>query len=147
MKVVSVAALLIAAALTLTAQENRATISGSVTDGASAAIAKAKVTATETRTGVQTTVNSESSGAYTIPFLALGEYQIAAETPGFKKFIQAGITLSAGAHPVIDVRLDVGAVTESVEVHADAPMLVTANPAVGQVITSEEVESFPINGR
>jgi len=99
MKVVSVAALLIAAALSLAAQENRATISGSVTDGAGAAIAKAKVTATETRTGVQTTVNSESSGAYTIPFLALGEYQIAAEAPGFKKFIQAGITLSAGRTP------------------------------------------------
>jgi hypothetical protein len=129
------------------AQENRSTISGSVTDATGAAVAKAKVTATETRTGVKTTVNTENSGAYNIPFLPIGEYEIAAEAPGFKKFVQSGITLSTGAHPVIDVRLDVGALVDTVEVHADAPILDTANPTVGQVITNEEVESFPINGR
>jgi hypothetical protein len=138
--------LLVMAAL-LSAQENRSTISGSVTDATGAAIAKAKVTATEMRTGVTTTTYSETSGAFTIPFLALGEYEIAAEAPGFKKFIQQGITLSAGAHPVIDVRLDVGAISEAVEVHAEAPILETANPTVGQVITNAEVESFPVNGR
>jgi hypothetical protein len=61
--------------------------------------------------------------------------------------VRSGITLSAGAHPVIDIRLDVGAVVDTVEVHADAPILETANPTVGQVITAEEVESFPVNGR
>ena len=138
---------LLATAALLTAQENRSTISGSVTDATGAGVAKAKVTATETRTGVKTTVNAETSGAYSIPFLALGEYEISAESSGFKKFVQTGITLSAGAHPVIDIRLDVGAVSESVEIHADAPILETANPTVGQVITNEEVESFPVNGR
>jgi len=139
-------ALLSMAAL-LHAQENRSTISGSVADSTGAPIAKAKVTATETRTGVKTSVITESSGAYTIPFLPIGEYEISAEAPGFKKFVQSGITLSAGAHPVIDIRLDVGAIVDTVEVHADAPILETANPTVGQVITNEEVESFPINGR
>jgi hypothetical protein len=129
------------------AQENRATISGSVTDATGAAISKAKVTATETRTGVKTTVNTEESGAYNIPFLPIGEYEVSAEAPGFKKFLQSGITLSTAAHPVIDIKLDVGALVDTVEVHADAPILETANPTVGQVITSEEVESFPINGR
>jgi hypothetical protein len=139
-------ALLVIAAVSF-AQENRSTISGSVTDATGAAVAKAKVTATETRTGVRTTVNTESSGAYSIPFLPIGEYEISAEAAGFKKFVQSGITLSSGAHPVIDVRLDVGAIVDTVEVHADAPILETANPTVGQVITNEEVESFPINGR
>jgi len=129
------------------AQENRATISGSVTDATGAAISKAKVTATEIRTGVKTTVNTEESGAYNIPFLPIGEYEVSAEAPGFKKFLQSGITLSTAAHPVIDIKLDVGALVDTVEVHADAPILETANPTVGQVITSEEVESFPINGR
>jgi hypothetical protein len=147
MKVVTIAALLAAASFPIFPQENRGTISGSVTDGSGAAIAKAKITATESRTGVRTTVYSESSGAYSIPFLALGEYNVEAEAAGFKRFTQSGITLSAGAHPVIDLRLDVGAVTESVEVHADAPILETANPTVGQVITIEEVENFPVNGR
>src|SRR5215475_15213718 len=112
MKFVLGAALVMAAASTLGAQENRGTISGSVTDGTGAAIAKTKVIATETRTNVSTTVTAESSGAYTIPFLPPGEYSIIAEASGFKKFIQSGITLSAGAHPVIDIRLDVGAVSE-----------------------------------
>jgi hypothetical protein len=129
------------------AQENRSTISGSVTDATGAGVAKAKVAAIETRTGVKTTVNSENSGAYSIPFLPIGDYDIAAEAPGFKKFLRTGITLSAGAHPVIDIRLDIGAIVDTVEVHADAPLLETANPTVGQVITAEEVESFPINGR
>src|SRR5882757_9195720 len=98
MKVVAYAACVLAAACTLTAQENRGTISGSVTDATGGAIAKAKITATETRTGVATTATSESSGAFTLPFLTLGEYSIAAEAPGFKRFIQAGISLNAGSH-------------------------------------------------
>ncbi len=129
------------------AQENRGTISGSVTDASGAAVVKAKIIATEVNTGVKATATSESSGAYTFPLLSFGEYEISAEAPGFKRFVQTGITLSAGAHPVIDMHLQVGAVTESVEVHADAPILETANPTVGQVITAEEVESFPVNGR
>ncbi|MBS1858005.1 MAG: carboxypeptidase regulatory-like domain-containing protein [Acidobacteria bacterium] len=147
MKAGFLAAILLAVSVPLFSQENRGTISGSVTDSTGAAIAKAKIIAKETNTGVETTVNSESSGAYTIPFLALGEYSISAESPGFKKFTQTGITLSAGMHPVVDIRLEVGAITESVEVHEDAPILETANPTVGQVITGEEVENFPVNGR
>ncbi len=147
MKVVFLAAVFLAATAPLFSQENRGTISGSVTDATGAAIAKVKIIARETNTGVQTSVNSENSGAYTIPFLALGEYSITAEAPGFKKYTQTGITLNAGEHPVVDIRLEVGAITESVEVHEDAPILETANPTVGQVITGEEVENFPVNGR
>ena len=136
-----------ALAATLSAQEYRGTFSGTVTDPQGAAIPKVKITATETRTGIKTSVNSEDSGAYTIPFLALGEYELTAESPGFKKFVRQGITLSAGEHPVIDILMEVGALTDAVTVTADAPLLVTANPAVGQVITTAEVEDFPINGR
>ena len=131
----------------LSAQENRSTISGSVTDISGAAIVKAKVTARDMQTGVKSIAYSEASGAFTIPLLSIGGYEISAEAAGFKKYVQKGITLSSGAHPVLDIRLDVGAVSESVEVHSEAPLLETANPTVGQVITSEEVESFPLNGR
>ena len=139
--------LLLGMAALLSAQEFRGTFSGSVTDPQGAVIPKVKITATETRTGVKATVSSEDSGAYTIPFLALGIYKIEAEAPGFKKFSRDGLTVSAGEHPVIDIRLEVGSVSESVEVHADSPLMVTANPSVGQVITTAEVEDFPINGR
>src|ERR1017187_8121470 len=139
--------LLLGMAALLSAQEFRGTFSGSVTDQQGAAIPKAKITITETRTGVKATFSSEDSGAYPIPFLALGIYKIEAEAPRFKKFSRDGLTLSASEHPVIDIRLEVGSVSESVEVHADSPLLVTANPSVGQVITTAEVEDFPINGR
>src|SRR5882757_2955109 len=147
MKVFSFAALVLAAVSVLFAQEYRGTISGAVTDPQGGAIAKAKVIVTETRTGVKATVESESSGNYTIPFLQPGEYQVSAEMAGFKKFVRSGITLSAGAHPVIDIRLEIGAVTDSVTVEADAPLVVSSNASVGQVITTAEVEDFPINGR
>jgi hypothetical protein len=139
--------LLLGIAALLSAQDFRGTFSGNVTDPQGASIPKVKITATETRTGVKATVSSEDSGAYTIPFLALGIYQIEAEAPGFKKVVRDGLTLSAGEHPVIDIRMEVGAVTDSVEVRADSPLLVTANPSVGQVLTTAEVEDLPINGR
>src|SRR5436190_12554807 len=119
MKVIFSAALVLAAASFLFSQETRGTISGSVTDATGAAIAKAKITVTGKETGVQTSATSEASGAYNIPFLPLGEYQISAEAPGFKKYVRPGIALSTGAHPVIDIHMEVGAVTESVEVHAE----------------------------
>jgi hypothetical protein len=127
-------------------QEFRGTFSGSVTDAQGAAIPKAKIVAVETRTGAKSETVSEASGAYTIPFLAPGEYQITAEAPGFKKFVRQGASLGMGEHPVIDIKLEVGAVSESVTVTADSPLIEAANSSIGQVITSEEVETMPTNG-
>jgi hypothetical protein len=135
------------AAAALFGQEFRGTFSGSVSDTQGAAIPKVKVTVTETRTGTTAAAVSSDSGEYTIPFLTPGIYEISAEAPGFKKFVRQGLTLSAGEHPVIDVKLEVGGVNEQVTVTADAPLLVTANPSLGQVITTAEVEDFPVNGR
>lgn len=147
MRIHVVAALVLLPLAALIAQENRGTLSGSVTDSTGAAIAKARVIAIEMQTGVKATASTEVSGAYNLPFLPIGEYEVSVESPGFKKYVQLGITLSAGGHPVVDVRLEVGAVSDSVEVHSDAPLLDTAGASVGQVITTEEVESFPVNGR
>ncbi|HWB82599.1 MAG TPA: carboxypeptidase regulatory-like domain-containing protein [Bryobacteraceae bacterium] len=127
--------------------QQRGTISGAVTDPSGSPIPKATVTLTETQTGVKTTATSENSGAYNMPFLPAGQYSISAEAPGFKKFVQQGIILSAGEHPVIDIHMVLGEVSQSVTVNSDAPLLITANPSVGQVITGKEVEDFPINGR
>jgi len=144
-RILFASALLVGSALF--AQEYRGTFSGSVTDAQGAAIPNAKVVVTETRTGTKASTVSGGTGEYTIPFLAIGTYDIAAEAPGFKKFAQKGVTLSAGEHPVIDIHLEVGAVSEEVTVTAEAPILVTANPSLGQVITTAEVEDIPVNGR
>jgi hypothetical protein len=141
------AALACLATAALFAQEFRGTLSGSVTDAQGAAIAQVKVTATETRTGNKSETVSQATGEYTVPFLTPGEYQIAAEAPGFKQFVRRGITLSMGEHPVIDIRMEVGQAAEKVTVTAEAPMLESSSGSVGQVITTEEVEDFPLNGR
>src|SRR5277367_984670 len=118
----------------LFAQEYRGTFSGTIKDPQGAPVAAAKVTATETQTGAKTEVNSESTGAYTLSFLAPGTYQIKVEAPGFKQFVRTGLTLSASEHPVIDITMQVGEVSQSVTVAAEAPLLIASNASVGQTV-------------
>jgi len=139
--------LLLATATFLCAQEFRGTISGTVSDATGAGVPKAKVTATETRTGQKTTVNTEASGAYTIPFLPPGQYDISAEAAGFKSYQHRDVTLEAGASPTVDIRLEVGAVSDTVTITGEAPVLEQANATVGQVLSTKEVDSLPVNGR
>jgi hypothetical protein len=128
------------------AQEFRGTFSGSITDRQGAAIPKAKVTAVEVNTDVPATTMSETSGAYTIPFLPPGEYTIKVEAPGFKVAVRQGLKLSTGEHPVIDMVLDVGDINQSVSVTAEVPLVESSSGSTGQVITTDEVEDFPLNG-
>jgi hypothetical protein len=127
-------------------QEFRGTISGAVTDPTGATIAGAKVVVTETHTGTKTQTVSDSAGQYAAPFLQPGDYEISALSQGFKEFVRKGVHVGSGDHPVIDIRLDVGDTTQSVEVTADAPMLNTENASAGQAITTKEVEDLPLNG-
>jgi hypothetical protein len=131
----------------LFAQEYRGTFSGTVTDAMGAAVPKAKVIAAEIHTGTKTTVFTETSGAYTIPFLPPGEYNMSAEVAGFKTYLRKGLTLEAGAAPTVDIRLEVGALSDSVTITADTPLLEASNPTVGQVLSTKEVDSLPVNGR
>jgi hypothetical protein len=90
---------------------------------------------------------SDSSGEYTIPFLSPGLYEISVEATGFKKFRRTGLEVGSGDHPVIDIHLEVGDVTQSVEVKADVPLINIENSSTGQTITTHQVEDFPLNGR
>ena len=147
MRIRVVLAGVVLASIPFWAQEYRGTFSGSVTDPQGSAVPKATVTALETRTGTKTVATTESTGEYTLPFLAPGEYEITAEAPGFKRTVRQGLQLSAGEHPVIDIHLDVGAVSDSVTVNAEAPLVVAADASVGQTVTTKEVEDIPVNGR
>ena len=125
--------------LALSAQEFRGTISGEITDPTGAMIAGAKVTATETNTGTRIPTVSDSGGQYTAPFLLPGDYDITVHLEGFKEFVRRGVHVGAGDHAVIDVRLEVGNVTQSLEVTADAPLLNTENASLGQAVTTKEI--------
>jgi hypothetical protein len=109
----------------LFAQEFRGTISGAVLDAQSSRIPKARIEAMEMRTGVRSVVVSDNAGKYVIPFLAPGTYQITAIAAGFKRFIQDNFILETSAHPVLDIHLEVGDVSQSVSISAEAPLIET----------------------
>ncbi len=141
------AALLLSAASAAAAQEYRATISGTIKDASGGALPGVIVSIVETRTGVRTPAVTDASGQYVAPFLAPGDYDVTAELSGFKQVSRKALHIEAGSHPIIDLTLEVGSVTESVQVHAEVPILNTANASVGQTITTKEVEDLPLNGR
>jgi len=147
MKFSTVALVALVVPLASFAQEFRGAISGTVTDPTGATIGGAKLTVTDTHTGVATSVVSGSNGQYTALFLLSGDYEITAAMPGFKDAIRRGVHIGAGDHPTIDIRLDVGDAAQSVEVTEEAPLVNNENASLGQTITTKEVEDFPLNGR
>ena len=132
--------------LSMFSQEFRGTISGVVTDATGGTIAGAKVAVTETHTNTRVDVVTESTGQYTAAFLLPGDYDIAAKTPGFKEYIRKGVHVGAGEHPVIDFEMEVGDTSQAVTVTAEVPLVESSTGSTAQVITTEEVEDFPLNG-
>ena len=100
----------------LPAQEFRGTFSGTVTDAQGAAVAKAKIVATETRTGAKSDTVSEASGAYTIPFLAPNTYRVTVNAAGFKSSVHEGVVVAANERVGVDALLQVGQNTDTVTV-------------------------------
>ncbi len=129
------------------AQEYRGTILGRVTDPAGAAIVSAKVTVTNEATNVSASTVSAADGAYLVPFLNPGRYRVEVEATGFRKYVQSGITVSVNAQVTVGVRLEIGQVSESITVTADAPMLESTTASLGQVINRAKLEAMPLNGR
>ncbi len=124
-----------------------AQISGTITDPTGALIPGVEVTATQTDTGVSRTVVTNETGSYILPALPLGPYQLEATLPGFQTFSQTGIVLQVGASPVIPVVLQVGQVTQTIEVEANAALVETRNLSIGQVMETERIAALPLNGR
>src|SRR5690348_4044327 len=105
--------------------QDRGTITGTVADPAGAVIANASIEARNLETGVAYPVVTTSTGNYTIAQLPVGQYEVTATVPGFKKFTRSGVTVLVGQIIRIDVGLEVGQATESVTVQADASQLKT----------------------
>ncbi|SRR5579875_245336 len=122
-------------------------ITGTVTDASGAVIAGAQVTATQTNTGITRTATSDASGVYVLPSLPLGPYKLEVKKEGFTTFVQTGILLQVGEAATVNPVLKVGAVTQSVQVEAAAPVMDTTTTGVGQVVNSQSVVDLPLNGR
>jgi Carboxypeptidase regulatory-like domain/TonB dependent receptor len=120
---------------------------GSVKDRAGAVVAGASVTVVNAETGVQDTVTTNSAGDYSFPTLPVGQYDIEFRNTGFKVFRQTGLTLDVNSRIRIDATLDVGNVTEQVDVTANALQVETSTTQLGEVIDSQRIEQVPLNGR
>src|SRR5207302_4349692 len=131
----------------LAAQSTTQSIEGLVTDTSAAVISNAKVTITNTATGVNSSVFSNSTGNYTFPLVPIGNYDLKAEMPGFKAEEIRGLRVETAAQVRQDFQLQVGAVSETVEVAASAVTLNTENASVGGVIENKRIIELPLNGR
>lgn len=129
------------------AQEFRASMTGRVTDSTGAVIPKATVIVTDTDTGVKVSLATDKSGTYTAPYLLPGTYSVTGSAAGFGTYVHDGIQLLTGEKVEIDLTLAVGSQTQEVRVTADAPLIETASATSGQVLTSQEIEDLPDNGR
>src|SRR5712671_2410051 len=121
-----------------------AQISGSVQDPSGAVLPGAEITATQTDTGISRMTLTNETGSYTLPNLALGPYKLEAGLPGFRTFVQTGIVLQVNSNPTINVVLQVGQVSEQVEVQANAALVDTRNLSVGQVMETERIMELPL---
>src|SRR6516165_7693338 len=128
-------------------QGTTAQISGSVKDPSGAILPGVEVTATQTATGAKRTAVTNETGNYVLASLPLGPYTLEASLPGFKTYVQTGIVLQVDASPTINVVLQVGQVTDQVEVVANTSLVETNTTAIGQVVTNQQVAEMPLNGR
>src|SRR5215471_19412744 len=132
--------------LPVMAQESRATITGRVTDASAAAVIGARLRATNLQTEVAVTATSNESGAFLLPFLLPGKYRVTAEQAGFKTWSQNELELRVNDSVALDVRLEVGGQTETVEVTAGTPLLETADASLGNVIDERRLQELPQRG-
>jgi hypothetical protein len=131
----------------LMAQTERAVLEGTVTDRSGALIPDADVKVTELNTGISQDSKSNAHGYYLFPGLAVGTYSVSVSKSGFQTAVENGVTLLVGEEHTLDVRLQVGQVTERVVVNAEAEPAERTSPADASVIGTEQIGNLPVNGR
>ena len=129
------------------AQVVGATMSGTVTDPSGAVIPNAQIVIKNTATGVTRNARTDSSGFYNTPNLLPGPYSVAVSASGFSTQVQSGVVLTVGANQVLNVTLQVGKVTNLIQVTSAAPQVQLATSSIGAVVNSTTVRQLPLNGR
>src|SRR5215470_5540479 len=135
------------ATLPLCAQFETSEVLGTVRDSSSSPVPKASVTLLNQDTGVEAKATTDEAGNYDFFNVKAGRYTVTVEHAGFSKATAADISVNVNARQRVDLALQVGAVTESVNVASAAAVLETDTSEHGQVISSEAVAELPLNGR
>jgi hypothetical protein len=131
----------------LTAQEVTAQIQGTVSDATGAAVPGATVKATNTQTQTSRTAMTEANGSFRILSLPIGQYQVEISKGGFRTFTERNITLALNQIFNVNATLEIGQVSESVQVEANPVQVETTNTQLDTVITSQTIVDLPLNGR
>ena len=141
--VLSMLSVILFAGMVFGQANDRGIITGLVTDSSGASVPAATVTVTNQDTSVKTTVASDTAGNYSTPPLVLGTYTVQVEKGGFKTFVRSGIILTSGSQYRQDIALELGAVSQTVEVKAASVMLNAENAEVSHTLTEKYYEDLP----
>jgi hypothetical protein len=131
----------------LCAQQTTATVLGTVTDSSGAAVPGVAVQASSLATNVNRETLTDSSGSYSLPNLPPGAYRISATKTGFQSSRVENVTLQVEQVARVDIKLQVGSITETVNVDASVALLQTETSSVGTVIDAGKIVDLPLNGR
>jgi hypothetical protein len=131
----------------LAAQTTFGSISGTITDASGAAVSGAQVTLTSAATSAKQTFTTGADGLYSFVNLNPGQYTLEVEKSGFKHIKREGIVVQVQQAVRIDAALELGAVSQTVEVTAETPLLQPTDTSLGQVINQRETNEIPLNGR
>ncbi len=129
------------------AAQTQTRLTGTVTDDTGSVIPGARITVSNINTGVTLETETNASGSYNFPFVASGQYELICEFEGFKTHSQSGIVLETGTVRGVDIELQIGDVTETIQVEAAAPLLETESSTVGQFIERDTVFNMPLASR
>ena len=140
-------ALVLLLAMPAFAQKFTAAIRGTVTDPTDAATSGAKVTLLNEATGVSRTVTTNTSGAYSFPDLPVGSYRVEVESAGFKTAVQTKVVINVADVREVNVKLETGAVTETVSVEANPNAVKTVGAEISGLVSGDQVRELPLNGR
>ncbi|MBK7926368.1 MAG: TonB-dependent receptor [Bryobacterales bacterium] len=134
-------------AITVSAQEFRATISGLVTDPAGAPVVNAKILVRSVERDVAYETATNEAGRYVTRFLPAGQYTLTAERDGFKKVTREGLTMQAADRLSLDIQLQLGTVSDSITVTGEPPQLATETASRTATLEQKYVDDLPTSGR
>jgi Carboxypeptidase regulatory-like domain/TonB-dependent Receptor Plug Domain len=128
-------------------QVDNGIIAGTVRDASGAGVPNVTVAITETETNSHFEVTTDKQGDYVSPPLKVGTYLVTVEAPGFKTYKQSGIVLNVQDRLRVDPQMEVGRPTDQITVTSEVAQVQADTSSLGQVITSEQAEALPLNGR
>ena len=128
-------------------QVTTGTILGSVHDPAGAAVAGATVVITDLSKGTTTQYQTDQAGAYNAPFLIPGTYSVTVSKEGFKRAVTPSVVLDLDQKARVDLTLEIGQVSQTLEVTAAASLVRSESAELGEVVAQRQVQDLPLNGR